>query len=269
MSSLFDKLTGKAPFREDDDMPKDKSEAKADKPKKAKPGRQRASNMVEKKKDRSHLIVILKWAIPIFICIGLVIGSRFADGFINNDNRAEIAAKLSEHQANLNKIQQKTDGIKALQQQQQEDKDRMVSADGRHDEDDAIAIAEFTKYMTWSTGAAYNNLKDAAEHAHGVNSPMVRCLFPEQWNRYDPDTQNLIQYIDQEGLNLAYEGMKAYRTGSSAETGSVFYSAIITATRSLPGAKAQRLMFYAEYTIKNKSFELTDMFMLDSMEVLG
>lgn len=258
MSSLWDKLTGKAPFREDGETVEHDD---AKKPEKDKRGSNRAVNMKERKRDFTPFISILKWLIPVGICLLLLIGSSFADSILNDASRLRIAEQVSQHKGYANIKDTKNADIKARQAQIALDEGRIVHASDTNDADNAVAGEFFRKYLTWGSSEEYNKLRDEAlglfENEAGN---IMSCLFPVQWQYYDPDTLDLVYYIDKEGLNLKFDSLESYRTGTATDTGGVTYSAIVSATRNVMsqyGTVSNKLMFYAEYEVAQGNLTLT------------
>lgn len=277
MSTLWEKLTGKAPLVENKDDAaqaggtENGAENKAEKKRIRKARREedkQMGTMRARKKDYSFLKVILKWMIPIGICLALLIASKFVDGFMNNAARARIAEQVTVHGENQNKIITAQDDINAAQEQLKQDEGRMVFAGKPHDEDDAVAASFFGKYMTWSSGEEYEALREEFMLVAPDSPTAQECLFPKQWSYQDPDTLDIISYIDTEHMNLKFDRLEAYRTGASLETSGVSYAAIVLATRDADafGSKSERLAFYAEYEIANGGIKLGRMYSLTGME---
>lgn len=297
MASMWDKLTGKAPWVEDPE--EDEDDEALEEAEEAEDGteddaadeaedetedeiedgdegprfrfgkkKQVAAHMKERAKDRSYLKAIGWWMIPMGACLVLLLLSLGVDGLMNNDARAQIARNTLTIQDNANKILTAKADIAAAESQKSQDEGRMVWAEDTHVEDDAAASAFFQRYMTWSNSAEYKALRDEFQIMYPGDSNALNCLFPEQWSYQDPNTLDVRDYIDREHLNLKFDRLTAYRLGSSVSTAAVSYGAIVLANRDADtfGSSTQRLAFYAEYDILDGAVALHNIYQLSDMK---
>lgn len=262
MSSLLDKLTGKAPLREDpvdankaaDGAAENEADGKGkDSPKfglNKKPKGPVASNMTERKTDYSYLLVILKWMIPMGVCLLLIIGATFTDSVMNSGLRSQISQQVVDHENLQNKINAKQAELDAkIADAEREANSGKILVSDKHIEDDAAAEKFFSRYLTWSSSKEYNELRGEFKAIYASSPQFVEVLFPEEWFCVDPVTYEQINYIDYEHMNLKFDRIESYRLGLGEDRVSPSYVAVITASRTNPNGSISTVLFYTEYDI--------------------
>lgn len=223
---------------------------------------QRAANMKEKKRDFSSLIIILKWLIPVGVCLAVLIMSQFVDGMMNNKSRAAIAQQVDDHAANLSKIEVAKANIDAAKRQVEQDAGRMTwldeSKNASYEPDMKVANTFFSRYLTWSSSKEYNSLRDEFLKMFEEFSIQSQTLFPKEWEYYSDKEKDKVTYIDSGDIALKFERLTAYRLGTPEGSVGTSYAGIVTAIRSVGplDARPKTLAFYVEFDVIDSAVSL-------------
>lgn len=176
------------------------------------------------KKKESDIAVILKWAIPIFICIGVLV----ITGFVCSVLKSPDGAVLAEQANTIKTLRDELD----IKNNQYHDLESLTASyeelnvyTGAADPNDAIASDFFKHYCTWQDGEVYESLRDELMGlGYDENSTVVNCFLPEQDITYD--TEGHIQYsIDTNLSNMSFESLTAYRLYVDGATS--YYAGIV------------------------------------------
>ena len=243
MASFWDKMTGKAPFREVEEPEEKTNEAetssdkneessdkkKASKEKKAKtePEVKPGGNKKVKSRNGEFLKIIAIWASPIVAALAfmLVLNGIFSQ--INNPYDLQLANQKEEYSNILNEIDVMNNKYASMVAEE-DAKTGSYYYNGDTSADDKIASAFFAKYTTWSSGDAYEKLRAEAEAAgFEPSGSFMSCFLPEQFAY--TDNRYITHYsIDTYGENMSFDTLDSYPLSVDSKTNALIYGGIVT-----------------------------------------
>lgn len=322
MASLWDKLTGKAPFVEDeedeleddeleeedddesedeeDDDEEDESEdedeeEEDDDTEEDEPRRSGRKN----RKSSGDGMIILSWAIPIFLALFVLLGVKIFDGIYNSEYRKKITENEQTLKAKRDELDMKSAEYNGLEQNKQADQERALTNDDDKKKDDIVAEEFFKKYCTWNSdivasddygfyqnsgssaqrtvGEYYDLLReDAKQNGYTEDSAFMKVFLPPQGEYFNRNGDGRLYYeIDDTGLNCTFGNLVTYALKKGVTESARSYAGIVTvASRSAAvdkfGSSTQQRV-YVKYSVDNGKIMNVKAYLLVSLpeEVTG
>ena len=253
MASLWDKLTGKAPFVEDKENTAEAETNESSKETKVEPKAKKPLG-VDKLKSNEDLHTFGKWFAPIAICFALIIVANVAMNLVNSKRTTEITQQQDKILKLNDEITIKGNEYYDMTNLDTAAKENVSSADDDTSADDALAIELFKTYTTWSSGDEYENLRMKAINDEGFSAAgsFVKTLLPEQGSYQDKNTGTWYYQIDSENLNCKYESLDTYKLDANGNYAAILKVSMID--KSSTGMNAGKIVsIYTTYNVFNGS----------------
>ena len=251
MASLWDKLTGKAPFKED--VPADATENTAEKSEKTeKAEKVKVEKPAKKKKDNTDLKTCAKWVAPIIGCFVAILLMNGVMTLVNSGRKNTIATQQDDILKIKDEITIKTNEYSDLVNLDTAAKENVIDGAEDTSADDAVAAALFEKYTTWSSGDEYENLRLSAinEDGFSATSSFITTLLPAQGSYQDKDTGTWYYQVDSQNLNSKYESLKTYKLDGDGNYAAILKVSMID--KSATGMNTGKIVsIYTTYTVYN------------------
>ena len=282
MARLWDKLTGKAPFKEDPETPDTKdakssdTDATAKKTEKADTKSEPKDSKIKESLDKhvfnnKDLKTVLMWLIPIVVCVILVFITKAIFVAINDPLRNEISAQTVTMNTISNEINAKNNEYFAMESNENYHQKNNTSSDLDTSEDDAIMVEFLRKYTCWgldgsgnpsaTAGREFDELRediidyrnthrDSTTNTFDIDESFVQCFFPNQGIYHDRETGVDYYQIDYENLNSHFETLSSYPVALISETATQYAGIVKLSTKATDGSG--RLTYrevYIVYTI--------------------
>ncbi len=196
---------------------------------------------------------IIKWAIPVIICIVILIVVKIVCSVMKNpdeDTLRQQEEQMIELQNDITIAQNQLSDKEALSKNAAD----LNVYNGEPDPNDEVATAFFKNLCTYEDGETYENLRLWLQTlGYTDESSVVNCFVPKQDITYDLEGHR--EYgVDKEKQNMTFKSLTSYRL--YVDGGTSHYAGIVTvSTNDLSGEAVGYNSFtastYVTYEIVN------------------